>query len=49
MEQKPIHYDGSVQLEQTASIESTENDLFEITDEMRKNIGRNPYSYVNNQ
>jgi hypothetical protein len=49
MDQKPFHYDGSgVQLEHTASNESTENEPFEITDEMRKNIGRNPYSLDHN-
>ncbi|WP_274857059.1 hypothetical protein [Bacillus methanolicus] len=48
MEQKPMYYDGSVQLENTVSDESAGNDYFEITDEMRKIIGRNPYSFDNN-
>lgn len=43
MEQKPIHYDGSFQLNQLAN-ESVLNESFQMTDEMRINIGRNPYS-----
>lgn len=45
MEQKPIHYDGSLQLNQTLT-DSNANESFQITDEMRTNIGRNPY-YLN--
>ncbi|MFC4557266.1 hypothetical protein ACFO3D_03440 [Virgibacillus kekensis] len=40
MEQKPIHYDGSGQ---TNSGNGDKEKPIEITDEMRKNIGGNPY------
>ncbi|UOE53065.1 hypothetical protein [Cytobacillus oceanisediminis] len=43
MENKPFHYDGSVQM----NYEKDDKDSsipFELTDEMRKNIGSNPYS-----
>ncbi len=43
MEQMPIHYDGSSQAASTAG-ESVVNEPFLMTDEMRKSIGRNPYS-----
>jgi hypothetical protein len=46
-EQKPVHYDGSSQLGQ-ATNESVVNEQFQMTDEMRINIGRNPYSLENN-
>jgi hypothetical protein len=43
MDQKPGHYDGSVQI--NAQINETAiQDSFTMTDEMRNNIGRNPYS-----
>jgi hypothetical protein len=48
MEQKPIHYDGSLQLNQT-STDSNANESFQMTDEMRTNIGRNPYSLDTNE
>ncbi|MCM3726138.1 hypothetical protein M3226_10625 [Neobacillus cucumis] len=43
MEQKPLHYDGSLPLGQAAT-EAFVNEPFQMTDEMRLNIGRNPYS-----
>jgi hypothetical protein len=48
MEQKPVHYDGSSQLDQAAN-ESVVNEPFSMTDEMRINIGRNPYSLDANE
>jgi hypothetical protein len=48
MEQKPIHYDGSSQLGQ-ATNEALGNDPFQLTDEWRSNIGRNPYSLDTNE
>ncbi|CRK80672.1 hypothetical protein [Neobacillus massiliamazoniensis] len=46
-EQKPVHYDGSSQLGQAIN-ESVVTEPFQMTDEMRINIGRNPYSMENN-
>lgn len=48
MEQKPVHYDGSSQQVQ-ATNESLGNEPFQLTDEMRMNIGRNPYSLDTNE
>ena len=48
MEQKPVHYDGSSQLGQ-ATNEALVNEPFQMTDEMRINIGRNPYSLDKNE
>lgn len=48
MEQKPVHYDGSFQLGQAAN-ESVVNEPFQMTVEMRINIGRNPYSLDTNE
>jgi hypothetical protein len=42
MEQKPVHYDGSVQHVGDSNVDQQET--FLVTDEMRKNIGQNPYS-----
>jgi len=47
MEQKPVHYDGSSQLSQAA--EALVNEHFQMTDEMRLNIGRNPFSFDTNE
>ncbi|WP_216772759.1 hypothetical protein [Metabacillus halosaccharovorans] len=44
MNQKPLHYDGSSSTEVISTNEITENQVFEITDEMRKNIAGNPYA-----
>lgn len=45
MENKPIHYDGSVQVndENNTNSDAITNETLEITDEMRKNIGGNPF------
>ncbi|SCB72295.1 hypothetical protein GA0061094_0053 [[Bacillus] enclensis] len=40
MENKPYHYDGS---SHTASGAPTENEPFKLTEEMRKNLGANPF------
>ena len=48
MEQKPVHYDGSFQLGQ-ATNEAVVTEPFQMTDEMRINIGRNPYSLDTNE
>jgi len=44
MNQKPLHYDGSSLTEFISINDITENQVFEITDEMRKNIAANPYA-----
>jgi hypothetical protein len=41
MEQKPHHYDGSAQ--NLSQENNTQQESMIITDEMRKNIGQNPY------
>lgn len=45
MENKAIHYDGSVQVndENNANNAVITNKSFEMTDEIRKNIGGNPF------
>ena len=48
LEQKPVHYDGSSHLGQ-ATNEALVNEPFQLTDEMRINIGRNPYSFDTNE
>lgn len=47
MENKPMHYDGSIQ-NNHASDNDSANEPFKLTDEMRANISGNPYSYDNN-
>ncbi|WP_226577638.1 hypothetical protein [Halobacillus litoralis] len=42
MNEKPLHYDGSAPLSQ----EVTAHEPFTLSDEARKNISGNPYSYV---
>ncbi|WP_180953783.1 hypothetical protein [Bacillus sp. T33-2] len=49
MEQNPIFYDGSVSFQSALNDESPINEQLQITDEMRKNIGFNPYFVDNNQ
>jgi hypothetical protein len=44
MEQKPIYFDGSGQGSWGTENEPTE--ALQLTDEVRKNIGMNPYSPV---
>ncbi len=43
MTNKPIHYDGSIQNIETSASNSTVNEQFTLTDEMRANISGNPY------
>ncbi|WP_243296507.1 hypothetical protein [Bacillus litorisediminis] len=43
MENKPLHYDGSIQSNHQLENEESSNEAFEITEEMRKNISGNPY------
>ncbi|HEY4550139.1 MAG TPA: hypothetical protein VIG98_07690 [Bacillus sp. (in: firmicutes)] len=45
MENKAIHYDGSVQMndENNTNSAAFTNEPLEITDEIRKNIGGNPF------
>jgi hypothetical protein len=44
----PIHYDGSIQNNETSTADSTVNEPFTLTDEMRANISGNPYFTENN-
>ncbi|WP_370222612.1 hypothetical protein [Cytobacillus sp.] len=44
MENKPFHYDGSVQMNYEKDDKANSSIPFELTDDMRKNIGTNPYS-----
>lgn len=48
MEQKTGHYDGSSQLGR-ATDEAFVNEPFQLTEQMRINIGRNPYSLDTNE
>ena len=45
MENKAIHYDGSVQINDESNTNSAAitNEPFEITDEIRRNISGNPF------
>ncbi|XJZ25678.1 hypothetical protein ACF5W4_09625 [Bacillota bacterium Lsc_1132] len=45
MEDKPLHFDGSVSFYLEAVNEAMPS--FELTNEMRKRIGQNPYSLDN--
>lgn len=42
MTQNPIYFDGSSQ----PNLEVESNEILQMTEEMRKNIGMNPYSSV---
>jgi hypothetical protein len=48
MDQKPGHFDGSVQINAQTN-EPAIQESFTMTDEMRKDIGRNPYSLDKNE
>lgn len=49
MNQLPMHYDGRFQ-ENNESMNDAQREIpFELTEEMRKNIGQNPYSLDNNE
>ena len=47
MDNKPFHYDGSLQTNQSLDMSEESNTTVEITDEMRKSIGTNPYNLQN--
>lgn len=42
MENKPLHYDGSIQNSDTSDSQLV-NEPFKLTDEMRVNISGNPF------
>lgn len=48
MANNPVHYDGSIQNNETSAANSTVNEPFTLTDEMRANISGNPYFNENN-
>ncbi|MEH7179898.1 hypothetical protein [Neobacillus vireti] len=48
MTNNPIHYDGSIQNNETSAANSAVNVPITITDEMRANISGNPYFSENN-
>ncbi|MEH6994741.1 hypothetical protein V7075_18850 [Neobacillus drentensis] len=48
MTNKPIHYDGSIQNNETSVSNSTVNEPFTLSDEMRASISGNPYFNENN-
>ncbi|WP_332634929.1 hypothetical protein [Halalkalibacter flavus] len=48
MENKPLHYDGSIQKNETGTTEAI-SEPFQLTDEMRENISGNPYENENNE
>lgn len=43
MEGKPLHYDGSLHPADMAGDGTGLNEQFVLTDEVRKNLGGNPY------
>jgi hypothetical protein len=43
LEGKPLHFDGSIMSFEGNAVGSAEIQPFQMTDEMRKNIGGNPY------
>jgi hypothetical protein len=43
MTNKPIHYDGSIQNNESSTNTTAVNEAFTLTDEMRTNISGNPY------
>lgn len=45
MGEKPIHYDGSVQVNASFNFENETNEPFVLTEEIRSNLGGNPYSF----
>jgi hypothetical protein len=48
MTNKPVHYDGSIQNNEASAANTTVNEPFTLTDEMRANISGNPYFSENN-
>lgn len=49
MENKPNHYDGSVQAVNGNQNPLSENETLIVTDEMRKNIAANPFVLHNEE
>jgi len=49
MNDKPNHYDGSMHQDAVTTSDSTYNESFTLTDEMRKNISGNPYLIENSE
>jgi hypothetical protein len=45
MEGNSIHYDGSFPVNVGSNIEPVPNEPFALTEEMRSNIGGNPYTF----
>lgn len=43
MENKPNHYDGSVQINENLDEDLLINEEFQVTDDMRKFISGNPF------
>lgn len=48
MTNKPNHYDGSIQNNESSSSTTPVNEPFILTDDMRANISGNPYMSENN-
>lgn len=48
MTNKPVHYDGSIQHNESSAANSTVNEPFTLTDEIRANISGNPYTNESN-
>lgn len=49
LENKPLHFDGSIQIEYISQDDSRLAEAFQMTDEMREHIGCNPYSLDSNE
>jgi hypothetical protein len=49
MEGKPNHYDGSVQADLNENVVGVGNESFVMNEDMRKNIGGNPYILHNEE
>ncbi|MED1202380.1 hypothetical protein [Heyndrickxia acidicola] len=45
MDQKAFFYDGSFHVEETSNEETVTPSPFPITDEVRKNLAANPFSF----
>ncbi|WP_180994293.1 hypothetical protein [Bacillus sp. Marseille-P3661] len=45
MDQKPIHYDGSVPIGSGVIDQPVVGEPFQFTDEMRQSISGNPYNF----
>ncbi|WP_379968910.1 hypothetical protein [Ectobacillus sp. sgz5001026] len=45
MEQNPLYFDGSIQIDYATNEELTETKSFEITDEIRSKMSGNPYTF----